>query len=107
MEQEPKKTDKKLEAKPEEEPEDKSKAQGLLDEAKATADRIEAANEKQEELLQRQEELKSTEILSGTSEAGQAPAPEKTEDEKWAEGAKERYAGTGMDPTPAKDSEEF
>ena len=77
-----------------------SKAENLLDEAKATADRIEAANEKYDELLQRQEELKATEVLSGQADAGQVPKPKETEDEKWAKEAKERYAGTGMDPTP-------
>lgn len=37
-------------------------------------------------------------LVNGRSFAGQRPK-EKTEDEKWAESAKERYAGTGMDPT--------
>jgi len=37
-------------------------------------------------------------LVNGRSFAGQKPK-EKTEDEKWAESAKERYAGTGMDPT--------
>ena len=37
-------------------------------------------------------------LVNGRSYAGQAPKIE-TADEKWKREAKERYAGTGMDPT--------
>ena len=54
---------------------------------------------KETELQDRKEKLHTEQMLGGHSEAGQAPAPKETENEKWAKDAKERYAGTGMDPT--------
>jgi hypothetical protein len=70
---------------------DKSELAKETDSANAAAERMEKATE----------ELNAAEArrrLGGTAEAGQTPKKQ-TEDEKWAEGAKERYAGTGMDPT--------
>jgi len=75
------------------------KKKSLLDEAKETAERIEKANAVMKENLDRQENIIAEERLGGRAEAGSTPK-EKTDDEKWAEGAKERYAGTGLDPTP-------
>lgn len=37
-------------------------------------------------------------LVNGKSLAGQVQK-QKTDEEKWAESAKERYAGTGLDPT--------
>ena len=73
-------------------------------------ERVELANKKAEEILQKQEEcLKKNEdavdklVLGGRSYAGQnSIQPKETDDEKWAREAKVRYAGTGMDPTPTK-----
>ena len=70
---------------------DKSELAKETDSANAAAERMEKATE----------ELNAAEArrkLGGTAEAGQTPKKE-TEDEKWAKGAKERYAGTGLDPT--------
>ena len=57
---------------------------------------------KKEELLEREEKLQAKketlQALGGGSPAGQAPV-KKSEDEEWAEDAKERYKGTGLDPT--------
>lgn len=75
--------------------------------AEKLAERIDAGNKKAEEILVRQEKLAALNMLGGSSNAGQAPPPKKTEDEKWAEGAKERYAGTGMDPTPGENKDAF
>ncbi len=71
-----------------------------IEAATALADRIDAGNKKAEEILERGEELHAKQMLGGHSQAGQAPPPKETEEEKWAKDAKERYAGTGMDPTP-------
>ena len=47
----------------------------------------------------RQENLEAVRRISGRSEAGSQPPADETSDEKWAREAKERYAGTGNDPT--------
>lgn len=65
----------------------------------AAAKRMEEANKDRKEILDREEALRAKKGLGGGSEAGQAKV-EETEDEKWAKDAKERYEGTGMDPTP-------
>ena len=77
----------------------KPKATRLIDDANLAAKRMEEANKEKKELLDREEELMSQARLSGKSLAGQAAPPEETEDAKWAREAKERYEGTGMDPT--------
>ena len=57
--------------------EDKSSAQkqSLVSEAKIQADRLEKANAKHEILLNRADEQKAETVLSGKSDAGQAPPP--------------------------------
>jgi len=70
----------------------------LITNAEAVATRIEKANERLERNLKRFEEVQAEAILAGRSHGG--GAHKETEDEKWAREAKERYAGTGMDPTP-------
>jgi hypothetical protein len=47
----------------------------LIEKAEAVALRIEEANKKAEELLRRQEEIKSKKLLAGRSEAGDQQAP--------------------------------
>lgn len=46
----------------------------------------------------RMEDLIAKKMLGGRSEAGEKPKKE-TDDERWAREAKERYAGSGLDPT--------
>ena len=70
-----------------------------IDNANKAAERMERANKKKEELLDREEALLVQARLSGRSLAGGEKPKEETEDEKWTREAKERYAGTGMDPT--------
>ena len=70
----------------------------LIDQARETAERLEAANKKSEELAKRLEAIEQRNILGGNTRQA-AVAPELTEDEKYKIRAKERYAGTGLDPT--------
>ena len=56
---------------------------GLIDTAKATAERIEAANKRTEELMNRLEELMAKQLLAGNSDAGQ-PAPKEETPEEYA-----------------------
>ena len=63
-------------------------------------------NDRREELLIREEALHAKKVSAGYTEAGQKPKV-KTEDEKWAEDAKKRYEGTGIDPTPDDSPTEF
>ena len=79
-------------------PKEKKSKISPLEEMKKTADRIEEANKKTEELQKTQEDLIVRQELGGGTEAG-TKAIEETEDEKWAKDAKIRYEGTGMDPT--------
>lgn len=51
----------------------KPEADGLVGTANAAAERLEAANKKAEELLQRREEVAARELLGGTADAGAAP----------------------------------
>ena len=69
-----------------------------LDRADQIAERQARENKKREEILDREEALEARKAVGGKAEAGQTPV-KKSEDEKWEEGAKERYAGTGYDPT--------
>ncbi len=69
-------------------------------EAKAEREKMEAATAAAKKENDRAEEIEQRRILSGKTRAGGAPPKPETEDEKWAREAKERYAGTGLDPTP-------
>ena len=71
----------------------------LVDEANKAAERVEAANKKTEELLERQEKAVNEGILAGRADAGDSGPKKETEDEKYKREAKVRYEGTGMDPT--------
>jgi len=70
-----------------------------IERAEAINLKLEENIKKQEELLRRNEEATAKLILGGRSYAGQETKGAETFDEKWAREAKERYAGTGMDPT--------
>ena len=77
---------------------DKPKTTELIETSRAERKRMEEAREKQKEENDRTEQLRADQAMSGRAEAG-GESKEKTENEKWAEGAKERYEGTGMNPT--------
>lgn len=65
-------------------PEDKINL-GLMEEAQATAKRIEEANEVSRQLLERKEKLEAVRILSGKTEAGHIePEPEPETDKEYA-----------------------
>ena len=68
------------------------------EETNAILERAEKVNEEKKALLDREERLMAEKAVSGQAD-GSVPKKEKTEDEKWAEDAKKRYDGTGMDPT--------
>lgn len=55
------------------------KANNLIDNATAAADRLEKANEKHEALLVRQEALRAEEKLAGKANAGQATKQEESD----------------------------
>lgn len=78
---------------------DKPKSTEPIESANKAAERLEQANTKKEELLDREEALIVQSRLSGRALAGGEPDKPETEDEKWRREAKIRYAGTGMDPT--------
>ena len=63
-------------------------------------------NEEKAKLVEREEKLQDRKealhALGGGSPGGDKPTPE-SEDEEWAKGAKERYAGTGMSPVEDDD----
>lgn len=77
---------------------DKPETTPIIERAREEREKLETANKKKEELLDREERIMAKRALGGETEAGQVPV-KKTEDEKWAEDAKERYEGTGLDPT--------
>ena len=52
---------------------DKPKATSIVEQANLAAERMEAANAKMEELVNRQEEATAKQMLGGRSEAGQPP----------------------------------
>lgn len=76
--------------------EDKSNL-SVVENANKAAERLEAANAKQEELLSRQENLMAEQALGGQTIAGQAPTkPISPEDQKKAN-AKEMFKGTALE----------
>lgn len=70
--------DEKKEAQPktEEAVEKKEESTGLIDKAAEQADRLEAANKKQEELLDRQEAMAAKQALGGKADAGSSEKQE-------------------------------
>ena len=86
------------------EPEKTPESVSIVDEARAIRDEIVKAKEDLQKENDRKQKLQADELLSST--AGKSvEAPVETEDEKWAKGAKERYAGTGMSPVEDDDGE--
>jgi hypothetical protein len=73
-----------------------------LEEAQRLVERMEKANEETKLLLEKAEQMRINDLLSGEAKAGQPEAPKETTDEKWEREARERYKGTGMDPTPSR-----
>lgn len=70
-----------------------------LEEARALDESIKKGTAEIKKLLERNEKVMADAMVTGKGFAGQSAPVQKTEDEKWAEDAKKRYAGTGMDPT--------
>ena len=69
---------------------DKPESTSPIDRANAAAERMEAANEKAEKILERNEELFVTKKLSGTTEAG---SPQEVKEETPEEYTKRVMAG--------------
>jgi len=93
--------EKKEEIKQENQTETKSKTETTenLDEGKSPIEEAKEVLELMKKERERIEKATSEMLISGRSYAGQPQFKEETADEKWAREAKERYAGTGMDPT--------
>ena len=70
-----------------------------VDEARAERIKLEKVRDDMRKENDRLEALKAREMVGGITEGGQAPKKE-TEEEKYNREAKERYEGTGLDPTP-------
>ena len=77
---------------------DKPKENTLVDDTNLAAKRLEDATAAAKEERLAREDSYNKMKLGGKSEAGQEPVV-KTDDDKWKEDAKERYEGTGLDPT--------
>ena len=73
------------EEKPEVVKEVKKRADSLVDNANKAALRLEEANEKREELLDREERLRVEERLSGRTEAGQESKPKEESSVEYAD----------------------
>ena len=82
------------EEKKEEPKEEKTKPEDLIKSATEAAERLEQANKKHQELLNRQEKMHVKESLGGKSEA--APK-EKTKEELETEGARKLIEGSGFE----------
>jgi translation initiation factor 4G len=80
-------------------PAKKEETKSPLEEARALDKSIKEGTAKMQALLEKNEKVMADAAISGKGFAGQAESAKKTEDEKWAEEAKKRYEGTGMDPT--------
>lgn len=61
-------------------------------------------NDRREKINQDEQILRT---LGGKAGGKEPAVKEKTEDEMWEEDAKQRYEGTGMDPTPDNTPTEF
>lgn len=92
------KVDKPKEATPKQKEGDKYETTPVIERAREERERLEKATVAQKAENDRTEKIMAKKELGGTIEAGQAPV-KKSEDEEWAEDAKERYKGTGLDPT--------
>lgn len=63
------------------------------------AEKLKAENDLLETELKRREELKAKSMYAGRSQAGTPDVKPESFEDKWRREAKERYKGTGMDPT--------
>lgn len=72
------------EVKNQEQPE-QPKANTLVDEANAAAERLEKANERKAELIRQEEELAAKKALGGQSEAGQPQKPKEETPKEYAD----------------------
>ena len=78
---------------------DRTEDKSPIEQAHKAAKRLEDANKETERIAKKNEKILAEIRLSGRSSGGSGSRAE-TPDEKWAREAKDRYAGTGMDPTP-------
>ncbi len=76
--------------------EESAKSNSIIDEHKAEREKMDKTLEAIKKENDRTEKLQGEAILAGKGEIQK----EQSEDDKWAADAKERYKGTGMDPTP-------
>ncbi|KKK87231.1 hypothetical protein LCGC14_2755320 [marine sediment metagenome] len=81
---------------------DENKDGGSKSEADKKVELLNADTERINTAIAENENAKAREKLGGETDAGQV-AEKKSEDEEWAEGAKERYKGTGMSPVEGDD----
>ena len=72
--------------------------EGFQSETNKKVEELNADTERINKAIAENENAKARQRLGGVAEAGQTAKVE-SEDEKWAKGAKERYEGTGMNPT--------
>lgn len=79
-----------------EEIEDNKKERNVVDEAKEERERLDKVREEMKKENDRAEKLMVQKEMAGKSR-GVAPV-EKTAEERYAEGAEQRYAGTGLNP---------
>ena len=80
--------------------------EGSKPQTDARVEQLNADTERINQAIAENENAKARQKLSGTAEAGQVPKKE-TDDEKYNREAKERYAGTGMDPTDDESPTEY
>lgn len=73
-----------------------------IEEAKKVLEETKRVLEETKKERVRIEKATAEMLVNGRSYAGQQTAKPETLDEKWAREAKERYKGTGMDPTPKR-----
>lgn len=69
----------------------------LVEQANKAAARLEQANKVSEELVKRMEAIESRRVLGGLSEAGQAPPPVMTEEEKFKVEMKNFFKGSAIE----------
>ena len=73
----------------------------FLDEIRAEKESLEKVRDENKQIVEQMERLKAESILGGTADAGQTKK-QLTEEEKKKEGAKEFWAGSGIDKAIAK-----
>ena len=73
---------------------DKYETTPIIERARIEREKLEAANTKKEELLNREEKIMAKRALGGSSEAGQHTEPKKETDEEYTQ----RFVDGGVNP---------